>query len=537
MEKNRLILATVLSFLILIGWSYFFSPKEQPKPAPSAQQQESAATVQPQAAPSAADEGAGRALPTMAAAISQGRTVTVDTPLYTARLNTHGGLLESFVLKQYRQTIEPGSPSVELVSPQAMLKAPLGLIWSGQATWSAPDWTFEGGDLALSDGQTGTLTFACDLSGLHLTRTLTFSAGSYLIKEAVQLTPAAGQATSGRLDFTLASTGLSSEKDHYNPTRMEWLQKGSLEQEKSAKDMAKGVYSDEELGWGGLASNYFMLDLVPQSPGAVFKGKLDDGIYRMAVERGGITLPAGSSATVNMAYYLGPKDPKVLATADHGLDKAVNFGFFNVIAKPLLWLLNIFHTWVGNWGVAIIILTALIKIVFWPLSQKSYVSMNKMKKLQPMMAKIREKYGKDREKMNQELMQLYKTYKVNPMGGCLPMVLQIPVFFGLYEALLQSIQLRHAPFITHLPFTNLIWLADLSAKDPYYITPLIMGATMFLQQKMSPPPGDPTQAKIMLFMPVVFTGLFLNFPAGLVVYWLVNNVLSISQQWLLMRKS
>ena len=161
-----------------------------------------------------------------------------------------------------------------------------------------------------------------------------------------------------------------------------------------------------------------------------------------------------------------------------------------------------------------------------------------MKKLQPMMAKIREKYADDREKMNAEIMQLYKTYKVNPAGGCLPMLLQIPVFFALYQALLGAIELRHAPFIPHLPFTDMVWLADLSAKDPFYITPLIMGGTMFLQQKMTPAPGDPTQAKVMLFMPVIFTFMFLNFPSGLVVYWLVNNVISIAQQgWMLNKKS
>jgi YidC/Oxa1 family membrane protein insertase len=192
---------------------------------------------------------------------------------------------------------------------------------------------------------------------------------------------------------------------------------------------------------------------------------------------------------------------------------------------------------VHNYGVAVILLTVLIKLIFWPLSQKSYKSMDQMKRLQPMLTKLREKYADDKERLNQEVMQLYKTYKVNPAGGCLPMVVQIPVFFGLYKALLGSIELRHAPFISHVPFTDLVWMADLSVKDPYYVTPLIMGATMFIQQKMTPTGGDPMQAKIMLLMPVVFTFMFLNFPAGLVVYWLVNNVLSIGQQWWMMRKA
>ena len=237
------------------------------------------------------------------------------------------------------------------------------------------------------------------------------------------------------------------------------------------------------------------------------------------------------------SYYFGPKTERDLQSMPKNLKASINYGFFDIIAKPLNKFLNFLYGYVGNYGVAIIILTIIIKVLFWPLSQKSYKSMEQMKKLQPMMTKIREKYADDREKMNAEIMQLYKTYKVNPAGGCVPMLLQIPVFFALYQALLGAIELRHAAFIPHLPFTDMVWLADLSAKDPYYITPLIMGATMFLQQRLSPPMNDPMQAKIMMFMPVVFTFLFLNFPSGLVLYWLVNNILSIAQQWLMVRKA
>jgi len=234
---------------------------------------------------------------------------------------------------------------------------------------------------------------------------------------------------------------------------------------------------------------------------------------------------------------MGPADRAILADMPNKLAEAVDFGWFHLIAVPLLYLLNWFFQYVHNYGVAVILLTVLIKIIFWPLSQKSYKSMDQMKRLQPMLTKLREKYADDKERLNQEVMALYKTYKVNPAGGCLPMVVQIPVFFGLYKALLGSIELRHAAFISHVPFTDLVWMADLSVKDPYYVTPLIMGATMFIQQKMTPTGGDPMQAKIMLLMPVVFTFMFLNFPAGLVVYWLVNNVLSIGQQWWMMRKA
>ena len=202
----------------------------------------------------------------------------------------------------------------------------------------------------------------------------------------------------------------------------------------------------------------------------------------------------------------------------------------------MLWLLEFFQKYVNNWGVAIILLTVLIKALFWPLTAKSYASMEKMKKLQPHMVAIREKYKDDKELMNKEVMALYKTYGVNPASGCVPILIQMPVFFGLYQALLTSIELRHAPFISYVPGTDILWLADLSAKDPFYITPVIMGLTMFIQQKMSPPATDPTQQKIMMFLPLIFTAMFLSFPSGLVLYWLVNNVLSIAQQRMMAKK-
>jgi YidC/Oxa1 family membrane protein insertase len=265
------------------------------------------------------------------------------------------------------------------------------------------------------------------------------------------------------------------------------------------------------------------------------KAKLDNDVYRLLVGQN-LSIEPGQSQRLSCTYYLGPKKNSAMAHSPNELKKSIHYGWFDVIAKPLIKGLNFLHAYVGNYGIAIIILTIIIKILFWPLSQKSYKSMEKMKKIQPLMAQVREKYKDDRDQMNKEVMQLYKAHKVNPAGGCLPMLLQIPVFFALYQALLGAIELRHAAFIPHLPFTDIVWLADLSAKDPFYITPIIMGATMFLQQKMTPTAGDPTQAKIMLFMPIVFTFIFLSFPSGLVLYWMVNNILSIAQQWMISRK-
>jgi YidC/Oxa1 family membrane protein insertase len=252
----------------------------------------------------------------------------------------------------------------------------------------------------------------------------------------------------------------------------------------------------------------------------------------------------GGSKTFSYKAFIGPKDTEMLAKANYDLSKAVNFGMFDFMAKPFLWIMNQIYKFIPNYGIAIIILTLLTKIILWPLGNKSYKSMNDMKRMQPLMAEIREKYKDDKKKMNEETMALYRTYKINPMGGCLPMLVQLPVFLALYRMLYQAIELRHAPFFG--------WINDLSAPDrlfhfgfsipfmqpPYGIPVLtvVMGVTMFLQQKMSPPPGDPTQAKMMMFMPLIFTVIFINFPAGLVLYWLTNNIFSIAQQYYIQKK-
>ena len=242
--------------------------------------------------------------------------------------------------------------------------------------------------------------------------------------------------------------------------------------------------------------------------------------------------------------FFGPKSTKILKGLDYELSKAINFGMFNFLAKPCLWFMNIIYGIIPNYGVAIILLTVFIKAILWPLGTKSYKSMAQMKKIQPLMMELREKYKNDKKKMNMEIMALYKTYKVNPVGGCLPMLLQMPVFFALYRMLYEAIELRHAPFFG--------WITDLSAPDrlfrfgfsipfmqePYGIPVLtiIMGGTMFLQQKLTPPMGDPAQAKMMMFMPLIFTVIFINFSSGLVLYWLINNVLSIAQQYHITKK-
>ncbi|WP_028587970.1 membrane protein insertase YidC [Desulfocurvus vexinensis] len=540
-NTKRTLLAVVLSTLVIVAWGYLFPPQPAPQaPAPAATAQPDAAAQVDAAIPGDPAQAA-QAAPAQAPAFapSAGRDVVVDTPLYRAVFNSAGGILTSFELKKHLDSIDAGASPVNLIAPRAVGVGPLGLLWQDQGTWrpESSQWAAPATE-ALTVGEAGAeLTFQGSFGGLAITRTMRFAPDTYLIEETVTLANATGAPVTGRLGFNIGVAPLTAKDDTYNPTRVSFLDAKGVDDESDREDLAAGLRRAEGVKWGAIQSNYFTVALAPEDGDLTLKSKFTDELFRMVVDKDGLSVAPGTSREVKASYYLGPVMSKYLSLAPHGLDSLVTYGFFDVISVPLMKGLLYIHSVVGNWGVAIIILTIIIKLAFWPLSQKSYQSMNKMKKIQPLMAKVREQYKDDRQKMNEEMMRLYKTYKVNPAGGCLPMLLQIPVFLALYQALIGAVELRHAAFIAHLPFTDIVWLADLSAKDPFYITPLVMGATMFLQQKMTPAPGDPTQAKIMLFMPVIFTFMFLNFPSGLVVYWLVNNVLSIAQQWWLLRKA
>lgn len=560
MENKRLILAVVFSSLIFLGWNFFSRQmgwqseppvqSEQPAGAPGQAPNEAAAPDSPAGDPSASQ-------PRPAFTPAQGRLITVDTPLYKAVFHGEGGILREFYLKEYRVSIGADAPLINLINEAAAGQAPLGLLLDGLPTWKDAVWTLEGDDLTLDADGTGVLRLSAEIQGVRLVRELNFSGADYLIKEDVRIASPTPKAV--KLAFTFASAAMASDQkpslisraryfvfggeppvaseNQYNLTRVAWFQDGKFKEETSVGDLGKGVLVQGKVSWMGVMNNYFMGAVSMDDEAASAKGSYADGIYHVLIGRTGINVAEGNDAVLECVYFLGPKKTTQLAATPNHLNKALDYGMFSFIAKPLVHLLQFLYKYVHNYGVAIILLTVFIKLVFWPLSQKSYRSMQQMKQLQPKIAKLREKYAGDKESMNREIMQLYKTYKVNPAGGCLPILVQIPVFFGLYQALLNAIELRHAPFITHLPFTDKIWLADLASADPYGITPLLMGATMVLQQKLTPTPGDPTQAKIMMLMPIIFTIVFLGFPSGLVLYWLVNNILSIGQQWWLLRRT
>ncbi|GHU91197.1 membrane protein insertase YidC [Deltaproteobacteria bacterium] len=540
-DSKNLILAIVLCLIVLFGWGRFAEYMGWVKaPEPLTPAVQDAARQEAPRQDAAEQAETEKNLPHVFNP-APGRDLTIDSPLYDAVLYTGGGILRSFRLKKFMTSLAANAPFVNMVDTQTADVAPLGLVINGHPSWSTGQWTVDtdAPRLSIGAGHKETLHLTGKMDNLRIVRELTFSADSYLISEKVRVANLSEQARSARISYTTAADASNASGGRYDSMRIAWDNGGSLSEESSDKTLeSTGVMAAGNIHWAGVMSTYFLSAVLPaDGQGLTIKGRLQKNVYRTAVEEPEITLAADEEKEFAVFYWYGPKERSLLRAASEELAKSIDLGIFSLIAKGLLWLLEIFYAWVHNWGVAIILLTILIKAVFWPLTARSYASMEKMKKLQPMMTAIREKNKDNKEQMNKEVMALYKIYGVNPASGCVPILIQLPVFFGLYQALLTSIELRHAPFIDHVPFTDIVWLADLSAQDPWYITPIVMGVTMFLQQKMSPPAADPTQQKIMMFLPLIFTVLFLGFPSGLVVYWLVNNILSIAQQWLMMKKN
>ena len=543
MDLYRAFLAIVLSFLILLGYQYFFPhPLQENQPAPQQTGQQGEPTASQPAPTPAATAGA---LPP-AAVDPKARDITIDTPLYTAVIKEQGGGFKSFVLKNYRLEQDRASGPMQLVRGRQVSELPVLFSLDNAAGTNVPTFRADREKLALAGGkETGRLVMtATQPDGVRITRTLSFQADSYLINAEYVVENPTDRPLQVSPALTMVNEPFTPVKESsaflfFGPAA---YVNGDLVETKG-KDLTKGpVVLQGKVGWTGYMDSYFMTAVIPATGEAhtvTLQGSQEQ--VRTVIGEGIQQLPAHESRTFAYRMYLGPKKLQVLQSTGDNLARAVDFGWFDVIAKPMLWLLNFFHTYVGNYGVAIILLTLLIKLAFWPITQKGMMSMKNMQKLQPKIAKLREKFKDDPARMNQEMMSLYKTYKVNPLGGCLPMLIQIPFFFALYRVLMAAIELRHAPFM--------LWINDLSAPDrlwigfniPYLqglpILTLLMGASMYLQQKMTPTTVDPTQARIMQFLPVVFTFMFINFASGLVLYWLVNNLLSILQQYLINRQT
>ena len=525
MEK-RAFIAVGLSIAVFYLSSMLFGPQKETVAPPAPQKSASVATTVPAPVPaqSATLQSApvAQSTPTL---VSQ-KDIKVETDLYTAVFSSRGGSLKSLTLKNYREENSPTAKQVTLGSDADPNVLSFSTRTTGIAFQEGTVFTADTADISLIKNESKQLTLNyVSGQGFTIRKIYTFTAGSYAIKLETQVFNNSASPLVGSVQQVMTYPAEPKVKNNRFDTAGAFLLSEKSLQTAVIKDVASASKRYEKnIHWAGFADKYFINSILSDnnSIASVELKKNQAGFFESVISSPQFTVNPGKSAAVAYRLFVGPKDIDILKAQGNSLEQSLDLGWFTVIAKPLLYTLKFFYNYVGNYGVAIIIITIILKILFFPLTHKSYKSMKGMQKIQPEMTKLREKYKDDRDAMNKAVMELYRDHKVNPMGGCLPMIVQIPVFFALYKSLMFSIELRHAPFY--------LWITDLADKDPYYVTPLIMGVTMFIQQKMTPSNMEPLQQKIMLALPVVFTFMFLSFPSGLVLYWLINNVLTIGQQ-------
>ena len=553
MDTYRALLAILISFFILLGYQYFFvAPTTNQTIQPRVESGQQAATGASPATTGEKQPAVSQAqpipLPDTSVEVDQtARDISIETPLYSAVINEQGGGFKSFILKNYRKELNGDTGFMELVQTELPTELPAIFSMQNGARQGMATFKADRAKIVVSEGSgKASLNMVATLGGgVTITRTLTIDPASYLIDDQYTVVNGSGVPVSATPALVLSNRpfAIQSAASRFMFSGPVAYVNGELSEVKGKKLTGGPQTFKGDVGWAAYEDNYFICAVIPAQKGdrSVQMSGVDETV-RTVISEGVVTLSPGAKQNFGYSLYFGPKKLSILKQqVGHELSRAINFGWFDALAKPMLWLLNFFHDYLKNYGIAIILLTILIKGVFWPITQKGMKSMKNMQKLQPKVAKLKEKFKDDSQKMNQEMMALYKTYKVNPLGGCLPMILQIPFFFALYKVLLMSIELRHAPFM--------FWISDLAAPDrlwigfdiPYLhgipVLTLLMGGSMYLQQKMSPTTADPTQARIMQMLPIVFTFMFLNFASGLVLYWFVNNLLSILQQQLINRQT
>ena len=532
MEK-RAFIAVVLSLLVLLGyqeWMTRYYPT--PAPTPGVQEPDKPPTKEP--SPPITQTTIAPVKPSVAGpsvSNQSARDIRIETDKYVAVFTNRGARLKSFDFKNYRSAVDEKSPPFEIIPSAPGVPLPLGVRWETPAPFNDEDLTYaiDGGDLNLTGDAKGTLVFRGQgPNGSTITKSLTFSGSAYPIQLEVSVNATDGKPPVPEILLTEKSDQTVPNPDAHFEGLIA-LVDNKIKRE-PPPEANKGHEFTGDVAWAGFGYTYFFFGLVPENGGQ----------QKLTVHSLGPTLVAALSNTAangvnRYLLFIGPKEIDTLQSVGKGLEKSIDFGYFGFISIPFRYALHFLHRFSGSYGIDIILLTVLIKLLMAPLTHKSFVSMKHMQKLQPQMERLKEKFGDDKEKLNKEIMELYRRNGVNPLGGCLPMVLQFPVFIGLYNALSTPIELRHAPFM---------WIKDLSRPDwqslPFTfagyhlgvpILTLLMGASMFLQQWMTPSAGDPNQRKMMMLMPLMFTFMFVSFPAGLTVYWLVNNLLSIGQQY------
>jgi len=469
------------------------------------------------------------------------KPITIKTDVVKAEISPVGGTVTAVWLLDYARTADQPDQHFQLLKPEPpnLFIAQSGLL--GDAGSNLPNhntlFTAERTSYTLGDDQdvlTVELHWRGD-NGVEVIKRYRFERGSYVIGISQEIVNNSDTAIAARQYDQLQRT------EPYDPNKSRFVRTYTgavyygpeVKYKKDSFDDMRQAPLDVSItdGWIAMIQHYFLAAWIPPTgiEQTFYTKYVADGPrYIIGTYSPAETVPAGSSHRFESRLVAGPKLQDHLADIAPGLELTVDYGWLTILAEPIFWLLEQIHNLVGNWGWAIIILTVLIKLAFYKLSETSYKSMAHMRKMAPRMQALKDRYGDDKERFNQAVMEMYKKEKVNPLGGCLPILVQIPVFISLYWVLLESVELRHAPFM--------LWIDNLTAPDPYYILPLIMGVSMFVQQKLNPPPPDPMQAKIFMALPFVFTVFFSFFPAGLVLYWTVNNLLSIAQQWYITRK-
>jgi YidC/Oxa1 family membrane protein insertase len=540
MDTQRLILFLIFSFSALFLWEAWQKEHAPPPVAPSATKADPGkAGDLPAAAPP--PPGAPAAVPGQAAGPAPGEIIRIRTDLYMAEVDTAGGVISLVSLDRHRDAQDTAKPYLALQrSAERTFVAQAGLIGEGMPNHRTPFRPLPGPrELPPGSDKLELALEATAANGDKVVEVLTFHRGTYVIDVAFRITnagtaPIAPEAYFQLMRDTKQAVAHSSmapasfvgpvvynENDKFKKVEFSEIDK------EAADPTRKPPYSrNADDGWIGMIEHYFVAAWLPPDKVArqFYTTKLDGGLYTAGVRFAEGTIAPGATGTIGARLYVGPQDQERLAQLAKGLDLVVDYGIFTIIAAPLFWLLKWLHSLIGNWGWAIIAMTVLIKSAFYPLNHASARSMAKMKVVAPKMKALQEQYANDKQQLQIKMMELYKQEKINPLGGCLPILVQIPVFIALYWVLLSAVELRHAPWIG--------WIHDLSAPDPWFILPVVYAATAYLQVKLSPTPiSDPVQAKVMQIMPVAFSIMFLFFPSGLVLYWLVNNCIQIFQQW------
>ena len=524
MDTKRLVLFVIFSMSILMLWDAW-----QRQHAPAEVVQQSGQTVAAGATSSTAAV-TGNVAVDSDFKLSAGQRISVTTDLYKADIETTGGDLRRLELLKHRASdnVKTNFILLDDAAKPMTYVAQTGLIGTDLPSHKAV-FTSAATSYQMQEGKDALeVRLSWVGNGVTVDKIYTFHRNKYAIDVNYEIKNGSATAITPVVYYQIVHDNESNQGSKLMPTFTggTYYTEATKFKKLAFKDMAKEPLKVTSIdGWVGLLQHYFVSAWIPKDGLAreFYTEKLNEHIYRIGSKSTLSTIAPGASLTVPARLFSGPQTKKDLVETAPGLEYTVDYGWLKMVASPLFWVLSLIHGLVHNWGVAIILLTLLIKAAFYPLSAKSYRSMAQMRELAPRLESMKQKFGDDRQKMQQAMMELYKTEKINPMSGCLPILIQIPVFISLYWMLLGSIELRHAPFFG--------WIQDLSAVDPYYILPIIMGISMIIQTKLNPKPTDPIQAKVMTWMPVIFSVFFFFFPAGLVLYWVVNNIISIWQQW------